>query len=181
MKKFNLILGIIAMICFAFGFSACEKDADFQKQENTLESIQSAADDFSVEIYKLEDGDTLPSRLNFNFSATTFGSYPKLNDTDLNSDEFTPGTYAVRIKRNLLSPTTLSISVFARNDGNNYSATTWAYILDEDDSLISFTGAQVFDYAQPGYLDNLTITGKQSIVLFLTITTTDYYIYDYHT
>jgi len=37
MKKFSFVFGIIAMIMFAFGFSACEKDADFQKMVNDPE------------------------------------------------------------------------------------------------------------------------------------------------
>ena len=177
MKKFNLILGIIAMICFAFGFSACEKDADFQKQENTLESIQSAADDFSVEIYKLEDGDSLNTRALF-YNTSSWGGYTFLDDTGNHAEYFPTGTYAVRIKRNWLSPSTLSISVTAQNQGNNYSATTWAYKFDANDTEIYASNAQVFDTGQPAYWD-ISITGNESMVFKLTITTADNYIFWY--
>lgn len=37
MQKLKFFIGIIAMICFAIGFSSCEKDADFQKMVNDPE------------------------------------------------------------------------------------------------------------------------------------------------
>lgn len=37
MKKFSFVFGIIAMIMFAFGFSACEKESALQNSDNTSE------------------------------------------------------------------------------------------------------------------------------------------------
>lgn len=41
MKKFSFIFGIIAMVCFAIGFSSCKKEVDLQNSENTTEYSQS--------------------------------------------------------------------------------------------------------------------------------------------
>lgn len=177
MKKINSILGIIAMMIFAIGFSSCEKEVSLQSSENTPKYTIAPANDFSVEIYKLEDGDSLNTRALF-YNTSSWGGYTFLDDTGNHAEYFPTGTYAVRIKRNWLSPSTLSISVTAQNQGNNYSATTWAYKFDANDTEIYASNAQVFDTGQPAYWD-ISITGNESMVFKLTITTADYYIFWY--
>lgn len=177
MKKVKMLFGVIAVICLAIGFSSCKKEADLKNSENTPEYTIVPADEFSVEVYKLEDGDSLNPRA-LTYATSTWNGYTMLNSTGNHSEWFSTGTYAVKITRNLLSPTTLSISTIAQNQGSDYSATAYAYKFDANGTQIETSGAQVFDMGQPAYFD-LSITGSQSIVFQLTITTADYYIFWY--
>ena len=177
MKKVNVIVGIIAMIAFAIGFSSCEKESTLQNPENTPEYAVLSTNDFSVEVYKLEEGDSLNSRA-LTYGTSQWNGYTMLNSTGNHSEWFSSGTYAVKITRNLLSPSTLSISTIAQNQGSNYSATAYAYKYDANGSQIYSSGSQVFDMGQPAYFD-LSITGNQSIVFILTVTSADYYLFWY--
>ena len=44
MKKFSFVFGIIAMIMFAFGFSACEKESALQSSENYSENVETGSE-----------------------------------------------------------------------------------------------------------------------------------------